>query len=118
VKAPFNFIFIWIWLPLVVAGILLLHVNRNVKIKRMLMPWYLGLGAVIFIVMLVTMKWPIPMIAVFAVIVIAISYMNYKTIQFCDRCGRTITPHVPFSKPEFCPKCGATLRIPQADTNN
>ncbi|MAN80400.1 MAG: hypothetical protein CMF64_08405 [Magnetovibrio sp.] len=37
-----------------------------------------------------------------------ITYLNIKTIRFCQACGRTVMPQMG-SAPKFCAKCGAEL---------
>jgi hypothetical protein len=100
-------IFFGVWILLGVAGFRLFYVGRDVAFKRKYFPWYVGLAAVLFLGFGIATGLPLFGIAVMALFVALISYMNLRATRFCDACGCTVVQPMPFSRAEFCSRCGA-----------
>jgi hypothetical protein len=85
--------------------------------KRRWMPRYVILAGVLFVCfsttlsVLQTRDWSsLSILWMVVPAVVVISYLNIKTIKFCDRCNATLSIGSNWFTPKgFCPKCGAKL---------
>jgi len=109
---PHNEIVPWFfgtWVILGVFGVWLSFINKNVELKKRILP-FMNWGTGVLFAGFVLFMTGQPRILYFvgpAVIVIGI--LNHHLIRVCESCGRTITNNVWFSKMEYCSKCGAKL---------
>ncbi len=98
-----------IWAIFVISG-LFFWFNKNAALKRRLFPYFMIAAALVMVIFVFFSG--IPPQALFIVIpaVALISFLNIRSIKFCDSCGRTINSQNPFSPAEYCQKCGAKLK--------
>jgi hypothetical protein len=109
---PWFFVF---WIALGITGFLLFFVNKDVKFKRRYFRWYVILVGVIFIGFACGTDGSWGALAFMGPAVALITYLNIRGTRFCDKCGRTIIDHMPFSRAEYCSRCGAQLLDAGAD---
>ncbi len=95
------------WVFLIIFSFVILFINKDALFKRELMKLYtIVFGSVLF--------WSIYLLGfrnqflIFALPgVILMSFLIYRSVRFCDSCGKTISNKI---KVEVCPKCG--LKFP------
>ena len=105
----FGTFFIIIWITFLVSG-LFFWLNKNAALKRKLFPYFV-LGAGLVMVAFISLsKIPHQVLFVAIPIIVLISFLNIKSVKFCDSCGRTVHSQNPFSPAEYCQKCGAKLQ--------
>ena len=106
-------IFLVTWIIFAIVSYLVFYQNKNAAFKRKIWPWtiaFVGLVFLGFVTAIGGFKFDKPGFYVIVLADIFISYINIKTVRFCDSCGRTIQSSNPFLGPsKFCPKCGAKL---------
>ncbi len=83
-----------------------LHVNKNADLKRKVFPYLLGiLGILMFAII-----WSDPktdMSAIYIVVAVSlIMILNYRTINFCTSCGKTVFSRNPVKPQSYCGNCG------------
>lgn len=86
-----------------------LHFNKNSDLKRKAFPYLLAiLGILLCGLIWGDTKNDLPLIY----IVVGVSLMmmlNYKTINFCTSCGKTVFSGNPFKPPSHCVNCGSKV---------
>ena|SRR5215208_4959208 len=102
-------IFFVVWAVLAVVGLFLFYVNKNAQFKRKYFPWYIILTGVLFCSFILVMGFPVLVMFIVVPVIAIISYLNIKSIKFCDNCGKTLVNQAWLIKPENCAKCGAKL---------
>jgi len=102
------FIVFWAWIIVGIAGGIFFFFSRNADLKRRLWPPYIIGGAILFLFLV---WWFLPIEALYAAVplVALITFINLRTMKFCDACGAT-TQNLPFRPARFCAKCGAPLQ--------
>jgi hypothetical protein len=55
------------------------------------------------------MTFPSYVVLVMGPVVALITFLNMRSVKFCDAYGNTINGQNPFSPPQVCSKCGAKL---------
>jgi hypothetical protein len=101
-------IFLPLWAVLAVGSTAFLFLSRDAKLKRqVLAPFVIGSG--VLFVAFVSLFMPLIGLPFFALFVGLISWLNLRTIKFCDGCGRTLLGHNPIAPPKYCSACGAQL---------
>jgi hypothetical protein len=55
------------------------------------------------------MGFPLEAFYVLAPAVALITFLNLRSVKFCNTCGKTLINQIPFTAPKFCSKCGAKL---------
>jgi hypothetical protein len=112
---PWAFVgFILVWCILGLASFLFFHFNRNVALKRRVLPVLTVIVVAMFLgVVYYFIGSSQPLVFVFAVpAVVVISYLNIRMTRFCNSCGKTLHQQLPFTTVRFCPHCGAELGDP------
>jgi hypothetical protein len=103
-------IFFGIWVVLGIISIAIFFIGKNVQLKRKLFaPFVIGVG-VLFIAFIYATSSGGRILYIMVPAVALITFINLRSTNFCDSCGRTIISQDLFSKPEFCSKCGDKLR--------
>ena len=107
---PLWFFLLWIFLGLV--GLWLFYINKDVRLKNRLFPWFVIVPGVLFSVFAYS-RFRQPRILLFILPAVAlISYLNLRSIRFCEACGAMV--HNTFlARPSFCPKCGGAVVSPE-----
>lgn len=103
-------IFLGAWLVLGVISIAIFFIGKNVQLKRRLFAPSVISVRVLFIVFTYAAGSGGRILYVMVPAVALITFLNLRSTNFCDSCGRTIISQDLFSKPEFCSKCGEKLR--------
>src|SRR5262245_43447384 len=91
-----------LWILLSVGVGLFFQFNRNVQLKKRLLPVFIiGTGALFALFVLIDFGQP--WILAFVIPGVSlISLLNLQIIKICDVCGRTVTTNVLFTKAEYC----------------
>jgi hypothetical protein len=92
-----------------IAGSGAFFLGKNTAFKKKYFPWYvISIGVLFGLSMIVTGMDFIGLI-IFIPAIAFITYINLRTIKFCDSCGKTIVNRAWFSKVNYCSNCGAKL---------
>jgi hypothetical protein len=102
-------VFMGVWFALGIAGWLLFYVSRNVAFKRRFFVPYILLVGGLFLVLPIANGSPFSIYLILVPAITLISFLNIRSTQFCDACGRTLLSRAFFSRASFCAKCGAKL---------
>ena len=102
------FIVVWIVLGLFSAGFFLL--NKNAQLKRKVLPPFVVGTGILFAGFMLATGAPWEVMLIFGPAIALITFLNLRSITFCNSCGATLMNQNPFSKPAFCSKCGASLK--------
>ena len=104
------FLSLGVWVLLGVASLLFFQFNKNARLKKRILPFFIVGAGILFILLFVPWTGR-PMILLFVLPAVALmTYLNLKMIRLCDSCGSTVTSNVWFAKSNFCSKCGARLQ--------
>ena len=83
-----------------------LHFNKNPILKRKVFPYILAILGTLFVGMIWgDSKNEFPLIYV-VLAVSLIMILNYKSIDFCSACGKTVFSRNPFKAQLHCGDCG------------
>ena len=106
-QAPQGFpAFFIIWALLAIGFSAFFYLNPNAALKRKVWPYAVIAAALIFVGFAWTSGMPH---AGLLLMVALITWINIRTVKFCDACGKTVQARNPFTPPKFCPKCGSPL---------
>lgn len=103
-------IFFGVWVVLGLLSGAFFFLGRNASLKRKVFPPLAVAAAILFVGFVWAMGFPSHVLLVLIPVVVLITFLNLRSVKFCDDCGRTIINQIPFSPPQFCSKCGAKLR--------
>jgi peptidoglycan/LPS O-acetylase OafA/YrhL len=98
-------IFFAVWIFLGIGGVAFFYLNKNVKLKRTLLPICIVSVCIIFVGFIYLMMGSVPFL--FLIFIPIIALLNLKMIRFCESCGATLISQNVFSPPKYCQKCGA-----------
>ncbi|HEY4081017.1 MAG TPA: hypothetical protein VGM81_09990 [Burkholderiaceae bacterium] len=109
-QAPQGFpAFFVIWAILAIGFSAFFYLNPNAALKRKVWPFAVIAAGLIFIAFVWTSGIPHEGLLFMAPVVALITWINIRTMKFCDACGKTARAQNPFTPPKFCSKCGAPL---------
>ncbi len=109
-QAPQGFpAFLVIWAVLAIGFSAFLYLSSNAALKRKVWPFATLAASLIFIAFVWTSGIPHEGLLFVIPMVTFITWINIRTMKFCDACGKTVQTRNPFSPPKFCPQCGAPL---------
>jgi hypothetical protein len=104
------------WFTFGVAGMLVFNFSKNVAFKRTWFSRWMWTLAVSFwllsaplILQPVINLRALAFVALDALLIALIAYLNIRCTRFCDQCGATLFNQNWFQAMNFCPKCGAKL---------
>ena len=105
------FLFMVVWVILGVISFLFFQFNRSAALKRKIWPVFIvAIGVIFFGFAYYFILRQQPRVLFVAIpAIIFISFLNIRTVRFCDSCGRTLRRQPIFSRTQFCPYCGADL---------
>jgi hypothetical protein len=100
-----------IWLLLGLGSFLFFQFNRNAALKRKVWPVVIvAVGLVFGSLVYFGMGRQQPQVLYLMVPgIVLVSFLNIRTVRFCDSCGRTLYRQPIFSRTQFCPHCGTKL---------
>jgi hypothetical protein len=101
--------FLMFWLLLGIGGRRFFDLNRDVALKRRLLPIFMIGMAVLFLVGAVFDSGRPAVLAGITPMLGVIVWLNIRATRFCDACGRTAMVRAGWKRPEFCSQCGAKL---------
>jgi hypothetical protein len=102
-------IFFGVWVVLGLFSAVFFLFGKNASLKRKVWPPFTIATAVLFVGFAWAMGFPSQVFLVMIPAVAFITFLNLRSVKFCDGCGKTIMSQNPFSPPQFCSKCGARL---------
>lgn len=103
-------IFMTTWIVLGAIGFLLFGVHKNAAFKRKVWPiWILFSGGLFIFFLLLIFPKDYTVLGVAIPASSIITYLNLKTVRFCDSCGATVFSRKLITSMKSCPKCGAPL---------
>jgi uncharacterized membrane protein YfcA len=111
-RPPREFvIFMVVWVILGITSFLFFHFNRNAALKRTIWPAFIVAIGIIFggFLFYFVGRQQAQILYVAVPAIILISFLNMRTVRFCDSCGKTLYRQPIFSRTQFCPYCGAQL---------
>ncbi|MCU6434368.1 hypothetical protein LPB67_11350 [Undibacterium sp. Jales W-56] len=103
-------VFLVIWALLGGSGAAFFFFNRNAALKRKVLPFFVVLAGLLFLGFIFYTDASTESLYLAVPMVTLITFLNIRTIRFCDACGRTERSQSPFSLPKFCSKCGAAMK--------
>jgi hypothetical protein len=105
-----SVIFFIVWAVIVIFYIVAFGKNRNVELKRKLLPIF-SVGMIVLpLIMLYLMVNKIsPSVIIVTIFIVSSGILYYKGIMICESCGSTIARYSLFSKDKYCRKCGAKI---------
>jgi hypothetical protein len=103
-------IFVCTWIILGIISFIVFFIGKNAQLKRKLWPPFVIGSGILFISFTYAMGFRGEGIYFVVPVVMLVSFINIRSIKFCDECGKTIKSQNLLSKIEFCPKCGAKLK--------
>jgi hypothetical protein len=85
--------------------------SKNGPLKRKYWPPYLVVAGLV-VAALLWFRAPDPTVEFLYVLPVfgLILFLNFRTVAFCDACGKTTHSSNPFAPAKFCPKCGVALK--------
>jgi hypothetical protein len=83
--------------------------GKNASLKRKVWPPFTIATATLFVGFVWAMGFPSQVFLIVIPAVALITFLNLRSVKFCDACGKTVMNQNPFSPPQFCSKCGANL---------
>jgi hypothetical protein len=101
------FIGVWAVLGIFSAGFFLLNNNATLK-RKVWPPFVIGVG-VLFLGFVALMGFPLEMLFIMAPAVVLITFLNLRSVKFCNACGKTLMSQNPLTPPKYCSRCGASL---------
>jgi hypothetical protein len=102
-------IFFSVWVVLGLLSAAFFFLGKNASLKRKVWPPFTIAAAVAFVGFVWTMGFPPQLFFIMIPAVALITFLNLRSVKFCDDCGKMIISQNPFALPQFCPKCGAKL---------
>jgi len=102
-------IFFGVWVALGLFSAAFFFFGKNASLKRKVWPPFTIATAIVFVGFVWAMGFPSQVFLVMIPAVALITFLNLRSVKFCDACGKTIMKQNPFSTPQFCSKCGAKL---------
>jgi hypothetical protein len=102
-------IFFGIWFALGLFPTFFIVFCKNASLKRKVWRLFTIATAVLFVGFVGVMTFPSHVVLVMGLVVALITFLNLRSVKFCDACGNTINGQNPFSPPQVCSKCGAKL---------
>jgi hypothetical protein len=102
-------IFFGIWIVLGLFSAAFFFLGKNAKLKRKVWPPFTIATAILFVGFAWAMGFPSQVFLFMIPFVGLITFLNLRSVKFCDACGKTIMNQNPISPPQFCSKCGARL---------
>lgn len=99
-----------VWMAIGVASTLYLVLSRNAAQKRMVFPWIVGGGGLLFALFGVWVVGDASAAVLVFPAVALVSWLNIRNTHFCASCGRSVFDHGFFGRMNYCPRCGASLR--------
>jgi hypothetical protein len=107
-----KFYYFWLtWVFLGFGNFLFFRFNKNAGLKRFLFPFVVIFATSVLLYFIWTEVnirdfefW------IFALISVAIGFLNIKNTKFCNNCGATVFNNRIFQTAKHCPKCEADLR--------
>ena len=100
---------LWLlWAGYCVLGFYFLF-SRNPSRKRRLYRPYLITADTFFLLIMVALGFPWPVVFLAIPLVGIATVLNLRQLRFCDGCGTTNWTVVPFRRPRHCSDCGAPL---------
>jgi hypothetical protein len=98
------------WIVLGVSSFLFFQLNRDSKLKKRVLPFFVvGVGVIFGTFAAWMSNWQPFVLAFFIPMVALITFLNLRTIKFCPSCGRTLYRQPVFAKASFCSHCGSSL---------
>ena len=108
-----EFLAVWVlWALLGLASFVFFTFHRNAVLKRRV--WRVGVP-VLGVAFLGLVAWftRSAVMLLFALPAVAlITFLNLRSVRFCDACGQTVYTHGWIQAMRFCPGCGAPLESP------
>ena len=98
-----------LFIALGIAGSIIFFLGKNVTFKKKYFPWYVISIGVLFAFSILVTGMPLIGLIVFIPVIALITFINLRTIKFCDSCGKIIINRAWFTKLSFCPHCGEKL---------
>ena len=102
-------IFFGVWVVLGLFSGAFFFLGKNASLKRKVWPPFTIATAVLFVAFVWAMGFPSQVFLIMIPAVALITFLNLRSVKFCDACGKTIMSQNPFSPPQFCSKCGGKL---------
>lgn len=103
-------LFFGVWVILGIASFVVFVASKNARLKRRLWPYFIIITALLLIGFALLLGFPATMLLLMIPAVVLISYMNIRSVRFCDACGKTVFSQNPLKKPKYCSDCGAELK--------
>ena len=98
------------WIVLGVSSFLFFQLNRDSKLKKRVLPFFVvGVGVIFGTFAAWMSDWQPFVLAFFLPMVALITVLNLRTTKFCPSCGRTLYRQPVFAKASFCSHCGSSL---------
>ncbi len=105
-----NFLYFWIVsVAIALAGFLFLRFSKNAQSKRVVFPLMLILTDAI----LIYFAWTNfgdefgRIVYIFAGLAVAMTYLNYRRVAFCDACAAMTSSDKLLVRPTECSSCGS-----------
>lgn len=104
------YVFFATWIVLALASFYMFFLRRDTAFKRRYWaPWIVTIGVLFLVFMLLT-GFPLSMVLVAVPFVALISFLNIRSVRFCDSCGATVHDWtLPWRRPRHCSRCGSPL---------
>jgi len=99
-----------VWMSVGVASVLYLVLSHNAARKRVVFPWMVGVGGLLFALFGVWFVGDASAALLVFPAVLLISWLNIRNTHFCAACGRTVYDHGFLGRIHYCPRCGAPIR--------
>ena len=101
-------IFAAFWIALGIASSAFFYLSKNASLKRQIYPPFIVGCGLLFALSAWLLTPNVPWFIL--VMIIVITFLNLRSVKFCDACGKTIHSSNPFSQVKLCPKCGAPIK--------
>jgi hypothetical protein len=99
-------IFFGVWVVLGLFSGAFFFFGKNAGLKRKVWPPFAIATSILFVGFAWAMGFPSEVFTVMIPVVALITFLNLRSVKFCDACGKTTVSQNPFSSSEFCSKCG------------
>lgn len=107
----FGTFFVATWAILMIAGLWLNFIDRNIARKKRLLPVFIVGAGVLFAVFASLIIADLRVITFFIVpAIVLVTFLNLRLTRVCSSCGRTVINGGSWLEiPKYCPRCGAKL---------
>jgi len=102
-------IFFGVWILLGLASAAFFFLSKDAALKRKVWPPFTIATALLFLGFVWAMGFASNVFIIMVPALTLITFLNLRSVKFCDSCGKTNMSQNPISPPEYCSKCGAQL---------